>query len=209
MKECTIQSTKVLLRNKRIIFSRIFRAVVIGALLGSLFLRMDYDVSGAENRISLLFYCITFTAMGAIASIPQIVEERTLFYHQRALHFYRTFAYFIASIIVDIPLSIVETVLFSTLVYWMTNLNPSDYGLHFWLFLIILFITNLTSKQFCRATSASVPSIGLATSIAPAILCIWLVFAGFLLPRDSIPKCNYKISQKYLLLNFLKKIGLK
>lgn len=70
-------------------------------------------------------------------------------------------------------------------------MNPASYGLRFLMYTLILFITNILSKQFCRATSAFVPTLGLATSLAPAILCIWLVFSGFLLPRNSIPKSKY------------------
>ena len=72
---------------------------------------------------TLLFFCITFTSMGSVASIPQVCEERRIFYHQRASHFYQTIAYFISAVLVDIPLSFVESFLFTTLVFWMTGMN--------------------------------------------------------------------------------------
>jgi ABC-type multidrug transport system permease subunit len=189
--QCTKQASVSLTRNKRILYSRIFRAVVIGFLLGTLFWLMPLTGSGGQNRVSLIFFCITFTAMGAIASIPQIFDERRLFEQQRSLHFYRTFAYFISSITVDIPISIIETVIFTLFVYWMSGLNPTDYGARYFMFLLILFITNMCAKQFCRVCSAISPTMGLASSLAPAILCIFLVFAGFLIPSTSMPKCKF------------------
>jgi hypothetical protein len=62
--------------------------------------------------------------MGSIAAIPQVCEERAIFYHQRASHFYRTISYFISTIFVDVPLSFAETILFTTLVFWMSGMNP-------------------------------------------------------------------------------------
>jgi len=63
--------------------------------------------------------------MGSIAAIPQVCEERTIFYHQRASHFYRTISYFISTIFVDVPLSFVETFLFTICVFWMAGMNST------------------------------------------------------------------------------------
>jgi len=126
--------------------------------------------------------------MGSVAAIPQVVEERVVFYHQRAAHFYRTLGYFIGNVIVDIPFSIIETIIFTCLVFWMTGMYK---GLHepfisYCVYALVLFLTSMIAKQFARFCAASTPTLGFASSIAPAMLCVWLVFAGFLIPRSSI-----------------------
>ena len=190
MKLCTKRNASIFFRNRRAIIVRMLRSVIIGLLIGTLFWQMPTDQLGGNNRISLVFFCITFTAMGAIASLPQVAEERRIFYHQRAAHFYRTVAHFLASLIMDIPLSFIEGIIFSTLVFWMTGMNDGTIGdqfLQFFMFVIVLLISNLCAKQFCRLCAAATPTLGFASALAPAILCIWLVFAGFLIPRTSIP----------------------
>ena len=37
------------------------QSIIMGLILGTLFWQMKPDQSGAQNRISLLFFCITFT----------------------------------------------------------------------------------------------------------------------------------------------------
>jgi len=190
--KCTQRAATNFFRNRRNLITRLMRALIIGLLLGTLFWQMDKYQLGANNRISILFFCITFTAMGSVASIPQVVEERTIFYHQRAAHFYRTIAYFLSSVIMDIPLSFLENIIFTTIVFWMTGMNNTgqsgtyQFMQYFWYF-FILFLTNLSAKQWCRLAAAMTPSLSAASSIAPAILCVWLVFAGFLIPRNTIP----------------------
>eukprot|EP01094_Clydonella_sp_ATCC50884_P008030 TRINITY_DN1730_c0_g1_i1.p1 TRINITY_DN1730_c0_g1~~TRINITY_DN1730_c0_g1_i1.p1 ORF type:complete len:924 (-),score=296.47 TRINITY_DN1730_c0_g1_i1:15-2654(-) len=185
--QCTLRAVKNMVRNPAALRTRGIRSLIMGLLLGSLFWMMPSDQKGANNRISLLFFCITFTSMGSVASIPQVCEERRVFYHQRASHFYQTISYFISAVLVDIPLSIVESFIFTGLVFWMTGMNSSGYGWHFLMYFGVLFITNMVAKQFCRMCAAATPSIQIASRIAPGLLSIWLVFAGFLIPRNTIP----------------------
>ena len=190
IKLCTKRSLAIFLRNRRAIVARVLRSLIIGLLIGSLFWQMPTDQLGGNNRISLVFFCITFTAMGAIASLPQVSEERRIFYHQRASHFYRTIAHFLASIVMDVPLSFIEGIIFTTLVFWMTGMNDGEWYdqiLQFIVFVFVLLVSNLCAKQFCRLCAAATPTLGFASALAPAVLCIWLVFGGFLIPRTSIP----------------------
>jgi len=190
IKLCTKRNASIFFRNRRAVIVRLLRSLIIGLLIGSLFWDMDTTQLGGNNRISLVFFCITFTAMGSIASLPQVSEERRIFYHQRAAHFYRTIAHFIASLVMDIPLSFLEGIIFSSLVFWMTGMNDGswyDQIIQFLMFGFVLLMTNLVAKQFCRFCAAATPTLGFASALAPAILCIWLVFAGFLIPRTTIP----------------------
>jgi len=187
---CTKRAFTNLFRNPGALRARAVRAIIVGLLLGTLFWNMGLDQQGAQNRISLMFFCITFTAMGSVASIPQVCEERALFLHQSAAHFYKTISYFASAVIVDIPLSSAETVLFATLVYWMTGLYHQEVHagvVSYVMFVLILLLTNLASRQLCRLCAAITPNQGLASSIAPAALSMWLVFSGFLIPRNSMP----------------------
>lgn len=186
------RGTTILWRNRRAVFVRMFRAFVMGLLIGSLFWQLDNNQLGANNRVSLVFFCITFTAMGAVASLPAVVEERRIFYHQRGSHFYRTIAQFLSSLVLDIPLSLLEGFIFGTMTFWMCGLWISEESVGQWflqylMFFAILLVTNLVAKQFCRLCAAATPTLGFASSLAPACLSIWLVLAGFLIPRQTIP----------------------
>ena len=130
--------------------------------------------------------------MGSIASIPQVVEERRIFYHQRAAHFFRTIAFFLSTLVVDVPQTCIESFVFSTIVFWMTGMNTNTESIGFqmgqyMLYFFIIFLTSLAAKQWCRVSAACTPNLGFASSLAPAVLCIWLLFAGFLIPRQTIP----------------------
>ena len=190
--KCSQRAAQSLLRNRRTLIVRLLRSVIIGLILGTLFFQMKYDTAGAQNRISLLFFCITFNAMGSVASIPQVVEERRIFYHQRAAHFFRTIAYFLSTLVMDIPQTFMESFVFTTIVFWMTGMNTSGESAgyqtgQYLTFFFILFLTSLSAKQWCRVSAACTPNLSFASSLAPAVLCIWLLFAGFLIPRQTIP----------------------
>ena len=43
------------------------QSVIIGLILGTLFFQMGYDKAGSQNRISLLFFCITFNVCNLLS----------------------------------------------------------------------------------------------------------------------------------------------
>lgn len=186
MKQCIIRAFKAKYRQQQSNRTYILIYVVMGLLLGSLYVHLDFDLAGSRNRVSLMYFIIVFSALGAIAAIPNLVQQRAVYYREKPA-FLRPFAYWIGTVLAEIPITIVGTVVFGVILYVLVFLNWEDYGARFGIFLLAYSTTALASTTFAMMIAAVAPTTEVANSMVGISLSIFSLFAGFIIPKDSIP----------------------
>jgi len=167
--------------------ARNFRSIMMGLVIGSMFFDLSGDQSGARNRVSLMFFCMLFAILGSISSISLLISDRNVYYRERAAGYYRPVAYFLASVIVEIPFAFVSMMIFVLLMYFMVDFNYGDGGSRFGFFIVTYFMVNILAISFCQFVAASSPSAEVANGVAPIGMTAMALFSGFLLPKNSIP----------------------
>jgi ABC-type multidrug transport system permease subunit len=86
----------------------------------------------------------------AVASqlIPPFILLRPVFYVQEHAGYYHGAAYYLSRFVANIPTGIVETFIFSIIVYSMSGLHGDVFiGSHFWFFWLTMFGINITSSM--------------------------------------------------------------
>ncbi|GMF16363.1 unnamed protein product [Phytophthora lilii] len=91
--------------------------IIMGLLYGSTFWQMND--ANSQLILGLLFSCTMFLSMGQAPQLPDFMEARSVFYKQRGANFFRSLAYVLASSLTRIPLAVMETIIFGSIVYWM------------------------------------------------------------------------------------------
>jgi len=132
--------------------TRIFKAFIIAFILGTLFFNLGHSQQDSINKLGLMFFAVAATSMGAMVTLPPLLKARPVFYEQKAGKYYKPMAYFLAVTISELPLAILESTMFITLIYWMANLKNDADAYFFWLFTTILL--NLTTLSYCRFISS-------------------------------------------------------
>lgn len=102
----------------------------------------------------------------------------------KAFSFYRPSAYAIAQTVVDLPLVLVQVLLFDIVVYWMAGLGktPSQ----FFISVLILFVQTLSMYSFFRAIGSLVTSLDVATRITGVAIQALIVYTGYLIPPQKM-----------------------
>jgi len=160
--------------------------LALSLLIGGIFYQLGLDLAGVQDRAGCLFFSIALLAFGSMSSIDTFYEERSLFLRERANGMYRTSSYFLAKTICDLlPMRIIPPLLLGCISYYMVGFRPGVN--HFAWYLLTLVLTSLVAGSMCLSISAVVPSLGLGNLIAILLLLFYLLFAGFLLNKDSIP----------------------
>ena len=85
---------------------------------------------------------------------------------------------------VDLPLVLVQVLLFDIVVYWMAGLaRTAD---QFFISVLILFVLTLSMYSFFRAVGALVGSLDVATRITGVAIQALIVYTGYLIPPQKM-----------------------
>ncbi|KAG3082601.1 ABC transporter G family member 31 [Phytophthora idaei] len=170
-------------RNKAFIFGRLLMILVMGLLFSTIY--YDFDPTQVSVVTGVVFSSVMFLSMGQSSQLPVFMANRDIFYKQRGANFYRTSSYVLANSIAGIPLSLAETVIFGSLVYWMCGF-AANVGL-FILFEVILMLSNMAMGMWFFFLSSVCSHENIATPLCMMSILIFIIFAGFIVTTDEIP----------------------
>ncbi|KAG6950035.1 hypothetical protein JG687_00014482 [Phytophthora cactorum] len=173
----------ITVRNKPYIFGRGLMITVMGLLYATSF--YQFDPKEIQVVIGIIFAASLFLSLGQASQLPTFMAARDIFYKQRGANFFRTFSYVLANSVSQLPLCVAETLIFGTLVYWMCGFV--SHASKFFLFLLVLFLTDVSLGSFYFSLTAASKDINIATPISMAATLIFIIFAGFVITESQIP----------------------
>eukprot|EP00854_Cymbomonas_tetramitiformis_P016093 gene16093-19088_t len=81
--------------------------------------------SAVFNRFSVLFFAMLFKMMGNMDAIADMCNDRILFYRERSAGAYKTLPYMITSLVVNLPVLVLTSCMFSLIYYFMIGFYMS------------------------------------------------------------------------------------
>jgi ABC-type multidrug transport system permease subunit len=184
-KHCLHRQYKMTIRDTAFLKGRIMQALVVAAIAGSLF--SDLPVEDSSTMSGILFFSALFGALTAMALLSSIFDQRAVFYKQSRALFFPTRAYVLAQTVVMYPLQIIETVLFTSIIYWSVGLSGHTDGSRYFTYMFVVFIFTLTVSQFFRMLASVLPSPIEAQPLAGITTVLMVLFSGFITPAKNIP----------------------
>ncbi|KAL8897172.1 MAG: hypothetical protein Q9207_007345 [Kuettlingeria erythrocarpa] len=178
--ECTHRQFLIMFGDQLTLFGKwggiLFQALIVG----SLFYNLPQNSAGVFPRGGVIFFLLLFNALLALAELTSAFSSRPIMLKHKAFSFYRPSAYAIAQTVVDLPLVVVQVLLFTVVIYWMSGLarTPSQ----FFISILILFVQTLSMYSFFRAIGSLVSSLDVATRITGVAVQALIVYTGYLIP---------------------------
>ena len=78
---------------------------------------------GVFTRGGTLFIVLLFNALLALAEMTAAFTSKPILLKHKSFSFYRPAAYAVAQTVVDVPLVLVQVVLFNLIIYFMTGVR--------------------------------------------------------------------------------------
>ncbi|KAG6550310.1 hypothetical protein Mapa_008271 [Marchantia paleacea] len=176
-------------RNPKFNNTRIVYTVVCGLAIGSIFWGIGpkrYTEIGLYSVMASMYGTIVFLGVNNARQIQPVVStERTVFYRERAAGMYSAIPYAMSQVLIEIPYSLFQTVLFGTTTYFMMHLE-NDAGKFFW-YLYYLYFTLLYFSYYGMMAVGLTPNQQVASIVATLFYGFFNLFSGFLIPYPSIP----------------------
>ncbi|GAA5891653.1 hypothetical protein JCM6882_006157 [Rhodosporidiobolus microsporus] len=153
-----------------------FNAIIVGAVS----YKPTPNANGAFAVAGALFFAILYFVIFAFGEIPPAIMGRPLLIKHRTLGFYNPAANIVAQMAADIPLYILQTLLFSALFYFLVGLSP--HASNFFTFWFICFCNYSALSSCYRMIASWSPNLSVAVRYGGFGLSHMLSTAGFILP---------------------------
>jgi ABC-2 type transporter len=128
-------------RDKAGIKTRVAQDLVMGLITGSLFWQGWEETSSV---LGILFQSMFFISLGAMLKIAPQYAVRGVLYKQQDANFFPTWTFVFGRSLASIPSSIIDGLLYGTIVYWFVGLAHND-GASFANYIIFVLITTTGS----------------------------------------------------------------
>lgn len=187
--ECLKKNVRSYWRNPSFNTTRYVMTVVLALIYGSMYWDVGNTIQNAGNVqdvLGALFNTAVFLGVFNMDTIqPVVFMERSVFYRERASGTYGVLPYTLALQIVEIPYLIVQSVLYTSIAYFMINFEH-DVGKFFFVMLVIaLNLHMLSMVGILIATITAAEHI--ASLVGAFFLTLWIQFCGFVQRQPNIP----------------------
>lgn len=158
-------------------------SIVIGIVVGTVWLNQPKTSAGAFTRGGVLFISLLFNAFQAFSELASTMMGRPIVNKHRAYTFHRPGALWLAQILVDVAFASVQIFVFSVIVYFMTGLVRTPGA--FFTFVIIIITGYLSMTLFFRTVGCVCPDFDYAIKFAAVIITLFVITSGYIIQYQS------------------------
>lgn len=190
----THRFSKNIFRTKELFACRTIQMLISGLVLGSIFYNLKDDLVGAQERVGLFAFILTFLLSCTTEALPIFLQEREILMKETSSGSYRVSSYAIANGLVYLPFLLILAILFTIPLYWLVGLNHNFMAfLHF---LLLIWLILYTANSVVVCFSALVPNFIVGNSVIGGVMGSFFLFSGYFISKHGIP--GYWIFMHYI-----------
>lgn len=179
------RSWKIVYRTKQLLLISFIEALLVGFLLGTIYINAGYSEEGVHKRLGLFAFTLTFLLSSTTETLPVFVSERPILLREASSGLYRLSSHVIAATLVFLPFLLAVAIIYTTSVYFLVGLCVKASA--FFSFVLISWAVVLTANSFVLFISSFTPDYIAGTSLLIVSLAGFFLFSGYFLTKDSMP----------------------
>ena len=181
----TTRSCRYWWRSPTAMILTFIRSAIFGIILGLLFSEFEDTQVGAQERVGLIFFIVLVLSSSAMSFVPQIFEERAVFYREVASKTYREGSYLFSLVGSAIPIIFSSSIITLVLVWSLTNLQKGWSQIGY--FFAVGCMLALIPYSFALFLCSLAPNPEAGNGMVSIINIVNAFTAGFLLIPSAIP----------------------
>ncbi|KAK4559271.1 hypothetical protein RGQ29_008489 [Quercus rubra] len=189
LRACVSREFLLMRRNLFVYIFKMSQLTLIAFIMMTLFLRTEMHrdtVADGGIYLGALFFTALVAMFNGISELNMAIMKLPVFYKQRELFFYPSWAYAIPTWILKIPINLVESAIWVVMTYYVIGFDP-DIRRFFKQYFLILCI-NLMASGLFRLMAGLGRDVIVANTVGSFALLVVQVLGGFVISRDNVPK---------------------
>ena len=164
--------------------TKAFIITTMALVVGSLFYGQSLNTSGAFSRGSSLIFSSLFLGWLQLSELMKAVSGRTIIERHRSYAFYRPSAVVISRVVLDLPVLLVEVIVFSIVMYFMVGLDLS--ASKFFIYMLLVYTNVISLTALYRMFAAVSPTLDDAVRFSGLAFNLLIIYAGYVIPRPTL-----------------------
>ncbi|XP_011657936.1 ABC transporter G family member 17 [Cucumis sativus] len=169
-------------RTPELFLSRLMVLTVMGFMMATMFLKPKENTQGITDRLSFFIFTVCLFFFSSNDAVPAFIQERFIFIRETSHNAYRASSYTIAGLITHLPFLGLQALVYALIVWFALKLRGS-----FIYFLIVLYMSLLSTNSFVVFISSVVPNYILGYAAVIAFTALFFLFCGYFLNSHDIP----------------------
>ncbi|CAI8605873.1 unnamed protein product [Vicia faba] len=189
LKACASREFLLMKRNSFVHIFKVTQLIYLAIMTTTLFLKTKMHKDTVEDGgtyMGALFFTVLVAMFNGISELNMTIMKLPVFYKQRDLLFYPSWAYSLPPWILKIPITLVEVAIWEAITYYAVGYDPSFLRL-LRQYLILLCINQMASSLF-RLMAALGRNVIVANTVGSFALLVVMVLGGFVISREDVHK---------------------
>ena len=173
-------------RDPSYLYGKLFVAVIVGIFNGFTFWQLGNRVQDMQNRMFTAFLIILIAPTVVNTVVPKFYMNMALWLaRENPSRIYNWVAFSTASVVTEIPISIVSAVIYWVIWYYATGLptDSSTAGYVFWMTMLFFLFQASWGQWIC----AFAPSFTVISNVLPFFFVMFSLFNGVVRPYAQLP----------------------
>ena len=172
-------------RDPSYLYGKLFVAVIIGIFNGFTFWQLGNTIADMQNRMFTAFLIILIPPTVVNAVVPKFYQNMALWEaRENPSRIYNWFAFCTASVVTEIPISIISAIIYWIIWYYATGLptDSSTAGYVFWMTMLFFLFQASWGQWIC----AFAPSFTVISNVLPFFFVMFSLFNGVVRPYSQL-----------------------
>ncbi|CAH8337153.1 unnamed protein product [Eruca vesicaria subsp. sativa] len=177
---------KIIYRTRQLLLTNILEALIVGLVLGTIYLNIGTGKAGIEKRFGLFAFTLTFLLSSTTQTLPIFIDERPILLRETSSGLYRLSSHILANTLVFLPYLLLIAIIYSVSLYFLVGLCLSWQAFAY--FVLVIWIIVLMANSFVLFLSSLAPNYIAGTSLVTILLAAFFLFSGYFISKESLPK---------------------
>ncbi|CAG2107829.1 unnamed protein product [Medioppia subpectinata] len=178
------------IRNPRFLRGQLFRAIIMGLMMGTIFYKQGANLAGIQNINGAINIITQNNAMMTMMlSITTFCMDTAILCREHHNRMFAIFPYFIATVIIQFLMFITISIVFVVLLYYMIGFYPTATAFFRFICTTVLMCTSYAISSLCS-------TFQMASTVLGAFISPLVLLSGFYVNTGSVPK--WLVWAKYL-----------